>query len=412
MRTSVASRVSRQSAPRSVSERPRAMTSGATERRLALLLAGTAQRRVERASEIHRLAAVADLTWLGRALDSARLLPLLGSRLVETAPQAVPDTFRDALDASRLRARRRAVLVEQLALWLLRQLEEDGVGVVALKGPHLAERLHGDPGMRASNDIDLLVQPEDFHTAVDSLERMGYRSENKAPWIDGLPLFEASLRADDAWRPPIDLHWRLHWYEETFSRRFICRCDPDERGFRTPRPLDELAALLIFWSRDGLVGLRHAADVGAWWDGYGAALPAGALDEITEAHPPLRPMLAAAALHADRTVGMPAHHLLSHPDCSRRRTRLAVRCADLAPPSTPLEAEANVVLMDALLTPRRGGAALVARHLALPDDVVAGVYDLPPKAHMQRRLARLYYAARVGTRLAHGSGAILRRALR
>ena len=412
MRTSVASKVSPQSAPRSVRERPRATASGEAERRLALLLAGTAQRRAERAFEIHRLAAVADFTWLGQALDNARLLPVLGSRLVDTVPQAVPDTFRDALEASLVRARRRAALVEQLALWLLRRLEEDGVGVVALKGPHLAERLHGDPGMRASNDIDLLVQPEDFHKAVESLERMGYHSENKAPWIDGLPLFEASLRADDAWRPPIDLHWRLHWYEETFSRRFIRRCEPDDRGFRTPRPLDELAALLIFWSRDGLVGLRHAADVAAWWDRHGAGLPAGALDEITAAHPPLRPMLAAAALHADHTVGVPAHHLLSNPDRSRRRTRLAVRCAALAPPSTPLEAEANVVLMDALLTPHRGAAALVGRHLALPEDVVAGVYDLPPQARMRRRLARLYYAVRVGTRLAHGSGAILRRALR
>ena len=32
---------------------------------------------------------------------------------------------------------------------------------------------------------------------------------------------------------------------------------------RSPRPLDELAALLLFWSRDGLGGLRHGADVGA-----------------------------------------------------------------------------------------------------------------------------------------------------
>lgn len=411
--TSAASRRLPQSAPSpSPSERPAGAPPGEAERRLAVKLAGTVERRAEDAFEIQRLAALVDYEVLAATLNAARLLPLLGSRLVTAAPRAVPDGFHEALDAAIAHGRRRAALVEQLALRLARGLEATGIPVVALKGPHMAERLHGDAAMRASNDIDLLVLPEDFHGAVRVLEQTGYRSEDKAPWIDGLPLFEASLFAHDAWRPPIDLHWRLHWYEETFSRRFIRRGELDERGVRAPRPLDELAALLLFWSRDGLGGLRHAADVGAWWDRYGDDLQPGALEEVAAAHPPLRPALTAAALQAERAVGVPAGRLLPDVERSGRRVRLAVRCANLASPSTAQETEAGIAVMDALLSPRGGASALVGRHLLLPDAVIADVYGLAPTAKVRRRLRRAYYAARVGARLGHGSAGFVRRALR
>jgi hypothetical protein len=403
----------RQSAPSpSGDERPAESGPGDAERQLAIMLAGTAQRRAERSFEIQRLAAVVDYGWLIAALGGARLLPLLGSRLVAAAPHAVPDQFRDALESALTHSRRRAALVEQVALRLLRGLEDEGIGVVALKGPHLAERLHGDAGMRTSVDIDLLVQPEDFHSAVEALERTGYRSEDKAPWLDGLPLFEASLRRDDAWHPSIDLHWRLHWYEEAFSRRFIHRCEPDERGVRVPGPLDELAALLLFWTRDGLAGLRHAADIGAWWDRHGHEIEPGALDDLAAAHPPLRRAFAAAALHAEQVVGVLAGRLLPGLGRGERRVRLAGRCANLAHPGTPAQGEAAIVLTDILLTPRGGGAALLRRHLALPAEVIAEIYELPPRARARRAVRRGYYAVRVGARLGGGSAQILRRALR
>lgn len=382
------------------------------ERRLAIKLAGTAERRAHETFEIQRLAAVADYDWLAGALARARLLALLGSRLVAAAPRAVPGEFRAAVDVAAEHARRRAALVEQVALRLARGLEDERIPVVALKGPHMAERLHGDAGLRASNDIDLLVQPEDFHRAVEVLERTGYRSEDKAPWIDGLPLFEASLHPGDTFRPPIDLHWRLHWYEESFSRRFIGRSAFDERGVRAPGPVDELAALLLFWSRDGLAGLRHAADVGAWWDRYGDELGEGILDDLAAAHPPLRRAFAAAALHAEEAVGVPAARLLTDVGEIDRRARLAIRFANLAHPNSPAQSEASIMLADGLLTPRGGAVAFVKRHFALPADVIDEIYELPPGARMRRAVRRAYYAGRVGARLGGGTVQILRRGLK
>lgn len=381
---------------------------GQVERGLALKLAGTAERRALERDEIERMARAVDFEWLAAALDSVRLLPLLGSRLVASADGAVPESFRERLDVVTVHARRRAALVEQVALMLVRDLQDRSIPVVVLKGPHLAERLHLDAGMRTSNDIDLLVQPEDFHEAIAVLERTGYRNEAKAPWIGDLPLFETSLRADDDWRPPIDLHWRLHWHEDAFSRNFVLRNVLDGRRVSAPHPLDELAALLLFWCRDGLAGLRHAADVAAWWDRYGQALGPYALDEAGAAYPSLRRTFTAAVLLAQRAVGVPADRLMADIDRPERRTRLALRFANLVEPASLAQAQAGVVAVDALLSPRRTGVAFLRRHLLLPGAVIDEIYGLPGRAWARRALRRASYAARRAARLVYGMAALLR----
>jgi len=52
-----------------------------------------------------------------------------------------------------------------------------GIEVVALKGPVLAERLFGDPTVRPSTDIDLLVAPHDLARALEVLSRAGLEQE-------------------------------------------------------------------------------------------------------------------------------------------------------------------------------------------------------------------------------------------
>ena len=386
---------------------------GRSERLLGRKLAATAQQRAADAAEIGRLAATVDFDALTTTLARARLLPVLGTRLVATAPAAVPDSFRESLEAALAHARRRSALVEQVTLLLATSLAGDGIRSIALKGPHLAERLYGDAGMRSSNDIDLLVGPDDFHRAIAVLERDGYRSEDKAPWNDGLPLFEASLRADDAWRPPVDLHWRLHWYEDGFARDFVRHSRPGRHGMLEPQPLDELAALLLYWCRDGLIGLRHAADVAAWWDRHELDAPATGLEPIMSAYAPLRPALTAAALHAERVAGIPANRLLpgTRP-AGTRRLRLAGRCAERADPWSKPRTEAETILVDALLTPRGGRSDFVKRHFVLARCGHRRHLRPAQTAGLRRALRRVYYAARVGGGLLHGTAQIVMRGAR
>src|SRR3954451_12256730 len=95
---------------------------------------------------------------------------------------------------------------------------------------------------------------------------------------------------------------------------------------RIPLPSDELAGLLIFYARDGYVGLRPLADITAWWDVYGTQLPQPALDELAAAYPELRRTWTATAAVLERLVGLPRRALVSSgPD---RRGATAMRVAN------------------------------------------------------------------------------------
>ncbi|MGZ4330333.1 MAG: hypothetical protein ACXVXL_20250 [Solirubrobacteraceae bacterium] len=67
--------------------------------------------------------------------------------------------------------------------------------------------------------------------------------------------------------PRVELHWRVHWYEDRFAADAL---EPAERPVaRAPLrmlPADGLATLTLIYARDGLSGLRTPADIAAWWD--------------------------------------------------------------------------------------------------------------------------------------------------
>ena len=63
---------------------------------------------------------------------------------------------------------------------VLRTLAREGIVVVPLKGPLLAERLYAAPDHRPSTDLDVLVLPEDLDRAVSSIRQLGYTIEGGA----------------------------------------------------------------------------------------------------------------------------------------------------------------------------------------------------------------------------------------
>lgn len=75
---------------------------------------------------------------------------------------------REALSTAAGAMRSRALLVRTLGA-----LNEAGITPTPLKGVALSARLYGDPLMRATSDVDLLVRPEELPTAEAVLQRMG-----------------------------------------------------------------------------------------------------------------------------------------------------------------------------------------------------------------------------------------------
>lgn len=355
---------------------------GADERELLVLLAGPRAGREAQRERIRQIAATADPQRLSAAMERQRMLPLLGTRLLEAAPDVVPAALAEQIGGAAAREAGRGAAQELLTLDLVGALERDGVRCVPLKGQTLSRLLYGAPGLRAAADVDLLVGPADLWDAANVLERRGFSVVPDRRLRDGLPLLHLLLRPPPGTGfPMVELHWRLHWHERSFGDRLVAHSREDRLVARRPVPAHELAALLLFYARDGFVGLRQAADIAAWWDAQPETAGGDALRGVATAHPALWPALRAAALVCAELLGTARPDLADLP-APRRRERLAMRLANPWGEGGRGQIAANVALVDACLSPRGSLPEFARRALTAPDD------DTTTVAHASKTVAR------------------------
>ena len=377
------------------------------EEELTLRLCGVATTRAQENVRIRSLAGQADADALLRLLNRQRLLTLVGSRLIEACDDMVAPRVRVALDAAIRESQHRHTLNLHMTRVFCERLERAGIEVVALKGPLLAERIYADPALRASPaDLDFLVRPERLDEAVGVFTTMGYTLHDGTVWADGLPHYHYGLSPGRPGLPKVELHWRIHWYEKAFAPRLIARARRDGDGLRVPSRVDDLAALLIIFARDGFVGLRLAADIGAWWDALGETLGPLALDAILTENPRLRATLLTAVATADTLVGLPGDRLASGRWPRSRRARLAPRLLNWRQRGATHEVAINITLIDLLLTPP-GALSVFLRHYYLqPLPKLAQEYGWRPEDRLRNHIRRLAHAA---VRITRSSWAYTRR---
>ena len=102
------------------------------------------------------------------------LVPLVYNRLCALEFSGVPAAIRRRLtDTFGVNAIRNILLAQELVS-VLTQLGAAGVPVIPLKGTPLAESLYGDPALRISADLDILVQPKHLADSLRLLARSGY----------------------------------------------------------------------------------------------------------------------------------------------------------------------------------------------------------------------------------------------
>jgi hypothetical protein len=365
------------------------------ERALILLGAGTAVRREASRERARRLACVADWRRLTGTLRRRRLLTVLGPRILELAAEHAGEGFARELEEALAEGRRSGALLGLITTRAMDALNDAGIRSASLKGPLLGEAIYGELGRRPSSDIDLLVAPEQLHAAVEVIRALGYLAPTDHVDAHGLPLLHFALAHARGELPPIELHWRVHWYERRFaSECLLAPAGVHAPGWR-PAPEAELASLLLFYARDGFVDLRLACDVGAWWDAEGARLRGGALVGLLDSHPALARVLGVAVAVAERVVGIPSGRLL---DMSARldlRGRLAARLANPNPHSSPPQLYADVGMIDALLMPSGHIRAYVRRQLLPPREVLR---ERARQAQQRRASSSLGHGARVLSR--------------
>ncbi len=335
-----------------------------------------------------RLMGEVDWSRLVETLDRRRLLPTLGPRILELAGRRVSDDFAAAVEQAITVGRRRGAFLESISLRVMAALAGVGVRSAALKGPLLGEAIYGDPGRRISSDIDLLVAPEQLQAAVEVVRGFGYDAPTDYIERNGLPRLHFALVHGHGELPPVELHWRVHWYERSFACERLLPPTCDQQSGWRPAPVDELVALLLFYARDGFIDLRLATDLGAWWDVHGAHFPPGAVDELLCAYPALTRVTLAAAGAAENTVGLPAARVIGHRPKMDLRERISVRLANPNPRSSRPQLYADMGLIDGLLMPRGGFRAFVRRQVILPHEVLNELDRRAPKQRPRSPMRR------------------------
>jgi hypothetical protein len=346
------------------------MASSPAERQLILLSAGTKPRREQGQARAGRLMARLDWPRLTETLRLRKLLPVLGPRILELAEGSADGAFAEAVRKSIEVGRRQGAFLQLVSLRVTALLVEAGIRSTPLKGPLLGEAIHGDPGRRLSTDIDLLVAPDQLEEAVEVVRRLGYGAQADHVYEHGLPLLHYVLLHERGELPSVELHWRVHWYERSFACERLLAPSVDNAAGWQPARADELAALLLFYARDGFVDLRLASDLSAWWDVFGAEVQPEMMDELLHAYPELARVISTAVEVAAKTVGLPAGEILSEGRRLGLRGRIAVRLANPNPDSSPAQIYADMGLIDGLLAPPGGFGGFVRRQVLPPSEVL------------------------------------------
>ena len=364
------------------------MPNSRAERQLILLSAGTATRRLGMREEAGRLLEEVDWSRLTERLRLRRLLPALGPRILELAEGRASDDFAAAVEQAITVGRRHGAFLQIISLRVIAALADAGIRSAALKGPLLSEAIYGDSGRRLSSDIDLLVATEQLHAAVEVVRRLGYAAPTDYVQDCGLPQLHFALVHERGELPPVELHWRVHWYERSFARDRLLPPTADRLGGWRPNLADEFAALLLFYARDGFVGLRLASDLSAWWDVYGTELPPGWLDELLSVYPELARVIPAAAKAACNTMGLPATQIMGDMPKLNLRARTAVRLANPNPRASQPQLYADMGLIDGLLMPRGDLGAFIRRQVILPPEVLDELDRRAPKQRARSSVRR------------------------
>ncbi len=332
-----------------------------------------------------------DVDWpeLATVLRWRRLLPTLGPRIHELAGEHASDEFCSTVDESREAGLRQSALLEFVSSHVSSALADAGVRSTSLKGPLLSTELYGDPGRRLSSDVDLLVAPEELDAAVQVVRTLGYSAPNDHVDAHGLPLLHFALVHERGELPPVELHWRIHWYERRFaSDRLLAPDTTDPAGDWRPERADELAALLLFYARDGFIDLRLATDLGAWWDAFGDGIPPGAMDELFNRYPALVRVLTVSGKVAQEIVGLPVERIVRRMPKQRIRDLAASRLANPNPHASRSQLYADRGLIDGLLMPPGGCVAFIRRQIFLPRTVLEERAGRSPERRLRSRLGR------------------------
>jgi hypothetical protein len=208
---------------------------------------------------------------------SQRMLPLLYRNLQRLGVDAplldkLKGTYRLTFYQNKLAYRRMVAVLQAFA--------QAGIDTLVLKGVALVALYYKDSGVRPMSDLDLLVPPEQALTAVDLLQRQGWKP------LSGPPITSTFISVHNSWAfrhadgTESDLHWYIFdqcCYPQADADLWRAAVSAQVDGFpiRALGPTDQLLHTCVHgaewnpfpplrWIADALIILNRAGNEVAW----------------------------------------------------------------------------------------------------------------------------------------------------
>jgi hypothetical protein len=225
--------------------------------------------------EAIRTAATRSLDWARflRVVKRHQVVTLVHDGLAQLQPD-MPSEIAREIGTEAARLVRENLALAQESLRVKRLLDRANLPVLFLKGTTLAVLAFGNLGLRAAQDIDLLVPQEVLPAATALILRAGYRRFDPLPDISDAQLrLLMPLRKDfgfvhQATGMPIELHWRLFLNPHSMAETSIMAASrvvpvAGTEGLRTLGEEDLFAYLCMHGALHCWNRLKWLADVNA-----------------------------------------------------------------------------------------------------------------------------------------------------
>lgn len=200
-----------------------------------------------RAASLCRVTSDSAINWdvFTGLVDRHRVPALVCTVLNRYARDLVPGKIMTQIKERDGKSRREALDHAAELVRLGRLFAERGIESIPLKGPSLSMDLYGDPGLRQSRDLDLMVKPEDLDRADRLLLDEGYHRI--------FPDLDLSMKQMEALRSAcqhynyshphrsilLELHWRIDLWTPEQVAEMWSRSRPMEWSGAHFRRLDE-----------------------------------------------------------------------------------------------------------------------------------------------------------------------------
>ncbi len=117
------------------------------------------------------------LNWglVGDKAEANGILPVLMRQIERGRFRKVPPAELERLRIRSSAHELRTLLLARELIRLLDILETQGIKAIPFKGPALASFIYGDPAMRRSDDLDLIIRGPEFWRVSELLECQGFR---------------------------------------------------------------------------------------------------------------------------------------------------------------------------------------------------------------------------------------------